>query len=168
MEQVDTERSWLAVYTKPRNEKKVDQRLHNAGLECYCPVQKVLRQWSDRKKLISQPLFTSYVFVRVSESERLKVLKVSGVVRFVFWLGKPAIIPDHEIFDIKQFLEEYSTIKVNMFLNPGDLVLVNAGPLKNYRGIVVDTKRSSAILSLDSIGFQLMAEVNKNRISIDN
>ena len=87
------EKKWYAVYTKPRWEKKIDSVLARKGIESWCPLQKVQRQWSDRKKTIEEPLFKSYVFVHVDEQERVKVLMTDGVLNYVFYLGKPAAIP---------------------------------------------------------------------------
>jgi len=87
-------KSWYAVHTRPRWEKKVAGQLAKKRLEYYCPLNKVQRQWSDRKKIILEPLFTSYVFVRLSETEHLPVLQTDGVLSFVYWLKKPAVIQD--------------------------------------------------------------------------
>src|SRR5687767_5047441 len=101
------EKKWYAVYTKPRREKKVDKLLNEKGMESYCPLQKIQRQWSDRKKIVEEPLFKSYVFVRISDEQQTELRMVNGVVNFVYWMGKPAIIKDKEIEIIKKFLNEY-------------------------------------------------------------
>src|SRR5919206_3366358 len=104
---MNTEKKWYAIYTKPRWEKKVAELLTKKGIENYCPLNKVTRQWCDRKKTVHEPLFTSYVFVYVTQAEHLAVKQTNGFVTFVFWLGKPAVIRDEEIKTIKQFLSEY-------------------------------------------------------------
>ena len=81
--------NWYAVYTKPRNEKKVEEQLLKMGVETFCPKVSVVKQWSDRKKRVSQPLIPSYVFLKIKEQERDLVFSVSGVVRYLFFLGKP-------------------------------------------------------------------------------
>ena len=88
---------WLAVYTKPRWEKRVNQLLHEKGVESYCPLNKVRRKWSDRIKTIEEPLFKSYVFVKVNEPDRTSVRMTNGVINFVYWNGKPAVIKEKEI-----------------------------------------------------------------------
>src|SRR6218665_2017808 len=93
--------NWYVVYTKPKWEKKVADKLKQAGIECYCPLITQVKQWSDRKKKIEVPLFNSYVFVQLADSERNSVFQVAGVVRYLFWLGKPAIVKDQEIEIIK-------------------------------------------------------------------
>src|SRR5947209_8228556 len=101
------EKQWFAIYTKPRWEKKVNAKLLEKGVESWCPVQKKESQWSDRRKIIDDPLFKSYVFVHLtSEDERLKVLNTDGVLQFVHYLKKPAVIRDEEIELIRSYLLE--------------------------------------------------------------
>ena len=95
------EKKWYAVYTKPRWEKKIDTALIKKGVESWCPLQKVEKQWSDRKKIIEDPLFKSYVFVRIDGTERTKVLMTDGLLNFVYYLGKPAVIKNEEVEIIK-------------------------------------------------------------------
>ena len=96
---------WYVIYTQPRNEKKVAERLENIGITAYCPLVTQIRQWSDRKKKVQVPLINSYVFVNVSEKEREQVFQVSGIVRFLFWLGKPAVVRDEEILALQESLK---------------------------------------------------------------
>src|SRR5688500_1387135 len=107
--------SWYAVYTKPRWEKKVAAALEKRQIESYCPLNLVARQWSDRRKVVQEPLFSSYVFVRVPDSKRQLVRETEGIINFVYWLGKPALIPDHEIELIKRFLRHYKDISLEKF-----------------------------------------------------
>jgi len=97
---------WYAAYTKPRCEKKADRLLQLKQIQSWCPVQKIQRQWSDRKKIIEEPLFKSYVFVHISEEEKTEVLKTDGIIQFIYYLGKPAIIRESEIELIKCYLLE--------------------------------------------------------------
>src|SRR5687768_17707519 len=112
---------WFAIYTRPRWEKKVHGLLSQKGIESYCPLNKVRRKWSDRIKLVEEPLFKSYVFVKVEESGRTSVRMTDGVINFVYWDGKPAVVKDKEIEAIKLFLEEYENVSlVKMDLKPND------------------------------------------------
>ena len=103
-------KKWYAVYTKPRWEKKIHKLFSEKGLESYCPLNKIRRKWSDRIKIVEEPLFTSYVFVKVDEEEKTKVRTTNGVLNFVYWQGKPAIIKEKEIEVIKKFLHEYENV----------------------------------------------------------
>ena len=100
----DLSRKWLAVYTRPRWEKKVNRLLTEKGLESYCPLNKVRRKWSDRMKVVEEPLFKSYVFVKVDNNDRIAVRMTNGAINFVYWDGKPAVIKEKEITAIKRFL----------------------------------------------------------------
>jgi transcription antitermination factor NusG len=101
---MDTNKKWYAVYTRPRWEKKVADLLVRKHIDNYCPLNKVVRQWADRKKLVLEPLFTSYVFVHTTPQEHLAIKQTDGILNFVFWLGQPAVIRDEEIDTIKLFL----------------------------------------------------------------
>src|SRR5258706_14203062 len=104
-------KKWYAVYTRPRWEKKVYSLMIEKGMEAYCPLNKVHKKWSDRVKWVEEPLFKSYVFVKVREEEQTRVRMVSGVVNFIYWLGKPAIVKDKEIEIIRKFLNDHSEVQ---------------------------------------------------------
>ena len=107
-----TTKKWYAVYTRPKWEKKVSQQLAAKKIEAYCPFNKVHKQWSDRKKLVEEPLFNSYVFVHATTNEHLQIKQADGIINFVHWLGNPAVIRDEEIDAIKNFLGEYNNVKL--------------------------------------------------------
>lgn len=147
---------WLAVYTKPKNERKVFDRLQHAGFEVYLPLHKVVRQWSDRKKKILVPLISSYVFVKTDEKNRLEVLKDFGVLNFVFWLGKPAIIKDNEIERIKYFLGEANNHEIIIEqLEIGELAKINAGQFKDEIVTIIGSKTKEYFVILQSLGIRL-------------
>ena len=95
---------WHVLYTKPRNEKKVAERLTAAGYTVYCPLQKVRRQWSDRVKVVEEPLFKGYLFINIEEKTRDEVFSLPGTVRYLFWLRRPAVVRDSEIHTIQKWL----------------------------------------------------------------
>ncbi|NJN26303.1 MAG: UpxY family transcription antiterminator [Cyclobacteriaceae bacterium] len=134
---VSTQRQWLVLYTKPRNEKKVTERLTEKGFEMYCPLIRTLRQWSDRKKKVQLPMFPGYIFAHVTELERAQILMDQGVLNFVYWLGRPAIIRDKEMEAIRQIAESGEDIKVESAgLEKGQLVEIPIGPFKGMTGII--------------------------------
>src|ERR1700744_5000576 len=134
-------KNWYVVYTKPRWEKKVARQLEQKGIEHYCPLVRVERQWSDRKKIVMEPLFSSYVFVRVEEQDSLQIKKVDGYLNFVYWLKKPAVIRNEEIEAIRQFLNEHRRIHVEKSkVNLEDSVRIISGPLMEREGKVVEVK----------------------------
>jgi transcription antitermination factor NusG len=165
MEQV--EKTWYAVYTKPRWEKKVAALLLEAGIENYCPINKVTRQWSDRKKVVLEPVFKGYVFVKVEEAKKWEVRSISGVLNFVYWLGKPAVIRDEEIDVIRKFLNEFNDVQVeSKGLVVNSEVRIKQGVLMNYHGVVVEVIGSRAVVKIDSLDLQLSAHFDKKNLEI--
>lgn len=163
----DNSRYWYAVHTRPRWEKKVASLLQERGFENYCPLNKVVRQWSDRKKTILEPLFKGYVFVQVEEAAKWELLTINGIVNYVHWLGKPARIRDSEIDTIRRFLNEFEDVEVtenNMAVNK--TVQVKQGVLMNYRGIVLELHGSKAKVRIESMGIQLSAYFDKKNLEL--
>lgn len=153
---------WYALYTKSRNEKKVADQLEKKGVIVYCPLQEEVRQWSDRKKRIKVPVFRSYVFVHLNDyqEESLHVLETQGAVRFVWWQGKPGVVRDNEIEEIKRFLEDYKGAEISTTdYRPGERIKIAGGPLKEKEGVIVDIQNKKAILSIESLGVNLVAQL---------
>ncbi|MFL9831920.1 UpxY family transcription antiterminator [Flavobacterium sp. ST-87] len=145
--------NWYVVYTKPKWEKKVAEQLTQKGIECYCPLMTQVRQWTDRKKKVEVPLFNSYVFVHLDEADRNLVFQVTGVVRYLFWLGKPAVVLDQEINTIKEWLGASDQYEVSLTpLQVGDRIKVASGPFKSQSAIVQEVGKSHYMLILESIG----------------
>jgi transcription antitermination factor NusG len=160
-------RKWLAVYTRPRWEKKVNQLLTEKGLESYCPLNKVRRKWSDRVKLVEEPLFKSYVFVKVSDEDRTAVRMTSGAINFVYWQGKPAVIKEKEILAIKRFLDEYENVEARSSadLKVNQRVRITNGSLMDQEGKVMDLHRKTARVAIDSLGYILVAHIDRSKLT---
>lgn len=155
---------WYALYTKSRNEKRVAERLMQKGIEIYFPLQEEVHQWSDRRKKLKVPVFRSYIFVNLKnyKTDSVPVLETPGAVRFLWWLGKPGIIRNVEIENIKKFLRQYEHAEVNLEYKVGEKVSITAGPLKERRGTIIDIQNNKAILFIDSIGISLTANLSVN------
>ena len=153
-----TEPRWYAAYTKPRNEKKAYERLMAAGIETYLPLQHRLKQWSDRKKMVEEPLFRSYIFVRIIQKDYFNVLNTLGIVRFITFEGKAVPIPDDQINLIKQLLEQNVEIEaVDESLEPGTRVEVKFGSLIGLIGELIEHKgQRKVIVRLDHISHSLL------------
>jgi len=146
---------WYVLYTNPKAEKKVAEQLNKIGIETYCPLVTKIQQWSDRKKKIEVPLFSSYVFVNIEEHKRDVVFAVRGVVRYLFWLGKPGIVLNEEILEIQKMLRQNPIdVEVSNLL-PGSSLLIAEGPFKNQSGIVEEVTKNNIRLVLKSIGVVL-------------
>lgn len=160
-----TKKQWYALYTRPRWEKKVADLLDKKKVEVYCPLNKVQKQWADRRKVVLEPLFSSYVFVYVSEQEHLSIRQTDGVVNFVYWLNKPAVIRNEEIDTIKKFLNEYDDVSVERTqVNLNDRVRIINGPLMMWEGHVVEIRTNTVKITLPSLGQTLVAEIRKDNL----
>jgi transcriptional antiterminator RfaH len=145
--------NWYVVYTKPKWEKKIAEKLNEIGIECYCPIITQIKQWSDRKKKVEVPLFNSYVFVKLLDSDRNSVFQISGVVRYLFWLGKPAIVRDEEINIIKKSLASPNLSEVSVTaIQVGDRIKLESGAFSNQDAIVKEVSNTHYILVLESLG----------------
>jgi transcription antitermination factor NusG len=129
---------WLVVYTNPRAEKKVAERIEKLGVEVFCPLYTEVRQWSDRKKKVELPLIPSVVFVRMNPKEESKLYTVSGFVRFLKIKGDLAVVKDHEIENLKIICREWNgeliESEIDEDFSPGVIVKVVKGPFKGAIG----------------------------------
>ncbi len=157
---------WYAAYTKPRNEKKVYSRLVEKGIETFLPLQKILKQWSDRKKMVEEPLFRSYIFVHIPLSRYYDVLNTSGVVRYVTFEGKAVPIPEKQIEQVKQLLLQDIEIEaLEGYIEPGTRVEVRFGTLKGITGELVEhTGKKKVIVRIDHISHSLLVTLPKDYI----
>jgi transcription antitermination factor NusG len=164
---METNTWWHAVYTKPRWEKKVAALLEARGIEYYCPLNKVVKQWSDRKKTVLEPLFKCYVFVQVREDKKWELLKIAGILNYVTWLGKPAKIKESEIDIIRKFLKEFESVQVvEDTLEINARVKVKQGALMNYQGILLQLSGNRASVKIESMGLQLTTLIDKKNLEI--
>ncbi len=151
---------WFVLYVQSRKEKKVAEMLQEMRIEVYCPIVKEIRQWSDRKKTVENPLFKSYVFVRLHDKDRQVVFGVPGVVRYLFWLGRPAIVRDEEIYTIKKWLEEDEVEEITLSkLIPGDELHIKNGILKNQKAVIQEVGKTRIRLVLSGLGIVVNAKI---------
>lgn len=147
--------NWYVLYTKPRYEKKVTARLTELGMEAYCPMLSTKHQWSDRKKIVSTPLISSCIFIHSNENERGNVFQVPGAVRYLFWLGLPAIVKNTEIEVMQLWLQgEIMDAKVEK-LQTGDKYHVKEGLFKGKEGIVQEVTKNRLQLILTELGMKI-------------
>ena len=143
---------WFVLYTKPQFEIKVAEALQKIGVRAYCPVYTQLKQYSDRKKKVTKPLLRSYVLVKIEDKDRDQVFEITGVVRYVFWLGKPAIVREDEIVLMENNLSGiYESISVST-LEKGAAYTIPGGPFKGLSGKVVHLDHNKMQLELPSLG----------------
>lgn len=159
-------KSWYAVYTKPRWEKKVSSLLAEKGIEAYCPLSRIRKKWSDRVKWVEEPVFKSYVFVHIDmDTAEPEVRITNGVLNFVYWVGKPARIKPVEIDRIRRFLNEYENVTVEALdLRPNDAVVITAGVLMEKEGKVLKRSGNTVTIEIASLGYRLVATVDRRHV----
>lgn len=160
---------WYALYTKPRNEKKLTRLLLEKGIGAYCPLQETLKQWSDRKKKVKEPLIRSYVFVQLAdyEKESIAVLETEGAVRFLWWLNKPAVVKDEEISHLKALLEEPGeeyAVESLANLEPGDRVKIVQGLWQENEGYLLRKEEKRVVLLIESLETVITVKVSGQQV----
>jgi transcription antitermination factor NusG len=162
---------WYAVYVKSRTEKKVHLELTYQQIEVYLPLQKRMRKWSDRKKLVDFPLIPGYLFVHITRHDYDLVLQTNGVVAYVRFDGTAAIIPDGQIDMIKRLLRQHEhKIEVSFKdFSTGDAVEVIAGPLMGVKGVLTQMKgKNKVAVQLEKLNLALTVEVPIDEIKKTN
>ena len=180
---VERQRYWHAVFTASRAEKKVRERFEEEGVECFLPVQTVVRQWTHRKARVVVPVIAGMIFVRVEKREQITVLETRGVVSFLRLRGEkePAVIPDKQMADFRflldfseeavemvneeiavgfRFLLDFSEEAVEMVneeIAVGDMIQVVKGPLKGLEGELVKFRGTTKVaVRIDMLGCALV------------
>jgi transcription antitermination factor NusG len=160
--------NWHAAYTHARHEKKVAQQLEERGIEHFLPLYRSLRQWKDRRKELELVLFPGYLFVRVATPERLRVLQLSGIVRFVQFNRQPVVLPATDIDALRSGLSEGLEAQHHPYLTVGRRVRVVHGPLAGARGILVRVKTNwRIVISIDAIMRSVAIEVDEGDVVPD-
>ncbi len=149
-------KNWYILIVKPKYEIKIATKLTALNLEVYCPLVEEIRIWSDRKKKVNAPLFKSYVFVRLTEKERQSVFVAPGVVRYLFWLGKSAIVRDEEMDTLQKWLsnENVEDVTLTKFI-PGEKLTIKNGILKDKNVIVQEVGKTRVRLVIQGLGVVL-------------
>jgi transcription antitermination factor NusG len=152
---------WYAAYTYPRHEKRVAEHLSGRSVEHFLPLSTYLSRWKDRQKLIQQPLFPSYIFVRLDLKDRLQVLGVPGIVNLVSFHGLPEPLPEGDIDALRAGLSQTRDIQRHAYINAGRRVRIVRGPLAGFTGIVRRIKGNfRVILSVELIRRSFVVDVD--------
>ena len=156
---------WFVIYTKSRSEKLAAAELRQRGIDVYCPVRKVKRKWSDRMKLVEEPLFNSYCFVHLEEKERHLVYGVPGVVGYLFWLKKPAVVKQKEIDIIKNMLNDFDHDSISLIdFKQADRLRITSGAFTGREGEVISSQGKSVIIRVESLQICISIDASKNKI----
>ncbi|MDB5121308.1 MAG: hypothetical protein JWN56_2526 [Sphingobacteriales bacterium] len=158
MEPATGNNNWYILYTFPNLEKKICKELTKKRIESYLPLQKVIRQRSDRKKELQIPMFPNYVFINTTEKDRFKLLDIGGILKYITFDGKPAMVSNEEISHIKKF--EETSFEVETHLVQGDQVLIVDGPFTGLKGKLFYKKGKERVgIHLNSINHSISVEV---------
>jgi len=157
---MNNEKSWFALYTKPRSEFKAREQLAGLGVEHYLPTFTTMKQWSDRRKKITEPLIRGYIFIHANENQRLASVEQPSIVRCIFDGGHPAYIPDWQIDNIKKLLTHQSELIVYNGIVPGTKVKIKNGPFDGVVGIVTNNEKGKTIsISIDLLNRSVITRV---------
>jgi transcription antitermination factor NusG len=161
---------WYAVYTRPHHERKVCRNLEEIRIDAYLPLCTTLRQWSDRKKKVSVPLFSCYVFVHINPKDYFRVLGIPGIIRYVSFEGKAAAIPEKQIKLLKNILEQdIESEEVFDSFYKGAQVQIMAGPLTGITGELVSfLGKKRIVISIPELNKSIVLSVPVSYLKIMN
>jgi transcription antitermination factor NusG len=159
---------WFALQTRYRFEKKVAAQLASKGMEVFLPLRKENREWSDRKKLVTVPLFPGYAFVRAARSValRLLVLQTAGVMGFVSFAGTAAVVPQKQIEDLQLLLAGDVPFSLYPFLHSGQRVRIRGGCLNGVEGLLMQRDKGKLVISIESIQRSLAIEIQGYEVDL--
>ncbi len=161
------EMKWHAVYTKPNCERKVAEILTRRKIVNYCPLNRVSRPGSESKKVYEVPLFSSYVFVKVSEIQHPQLRQVDGIINFLYWMGRPVSIKESEIDKIRHFLDEHINVKVEKTgVGINDTLSIVSGSFMEQDRDVITKKNKKAAIGLPSLGYKIVGEFEISNVSV--
>lgn len=151
---------WYAFYTFPRAEKKVSEKLVKHGIEHYLPLMKTLKQWSDRKKMVIEPVFKSYIFIKVTPEDIKKVIPIDGILKVISFGNIPQSIPDDQIKFLRLLLESPDEIEISSTLQTGDQVRIIQGPLAGAEGFLSNIGSKNFKINIEIVGHSIAVAVN--------
>ncbi len=161
-------KEWFAVYVKSRSEKKVSKQLDDIGIESFLPLITRIKQWSDRKKKVEEPLFRSYIFVHISLSDYYNVLNVANVVKFVSFEKKPVAVPENQIIAIKKYICDTDLHEIeceDLDLKEGELVRIKTGQMKDLIGRFIEIKgKHRVVINIEAVGQSLPINISRSNI----
>ncbi|RAR47250.1 UpxY family transcription antiterminator [Flavobacterium lacus] len=153
--------NWYALYTKPKKEIKIAQQLEKLGFTVYIPTKIEVKSWSDRKKKVVSPLFSSYVFIQIEDTKRSTVFIIDGIMNYVYWLGKPAVIRAKEIEVMQQELAKPNDDVMILPLVKGECIQIKETAFRGQNAIVEYVSNNKVHLNLPSLGFKLIIKRSK-------
>ena len=151
---------WNVLNVKRKNEITIAGRLTAAGFQVYCPTYTIVKNWSDRKKKVIKPLIGTYIFIKINEKDRAKVFEIPGVLKYLFYLGVPAKVPNKEIKILEDFLKEGASMPLIETIKIGDNHLITDGPFKGKDGVVQEIGKNRLQVVLNELGIKVTLTSN--------
>lgn len=166
MTNIKEDKKWFAIYVKSRNEKKVFKQLEDMGIESFLPLITRLKQWSDRKKKVEEPLFRSYLFVKISLNDYYRVLGISGVVKFVIFEKRPVPVPENQIHAIKAYINDADLHDIDYNdIKEGEMVRIKSGQMKDLIGRFVEIKgKHRIIVDIEVVGKTIPINIARSNV----
>lgn len=159
-------KSWYVLYTKPRHEKKLAERLLSEGWTVYCPLKKVVKQWSDRQKFVEDALFPGFIFIQCRDQDRDQVFEHASAVRYLYWLSRPAEVRAEEIQSIQHWMGEVNHQANNIeCVSVGSKVRLDAGVLMGQSGKLVEYRGGQVTVLLDQLGIQVRFKAHETPLT---
>jgi transcriptional antiterminator RfaH len=158
-----TSKAWYALYTRPKHEFKAAQQLESLGVQHYLPSVKKTRQWSDRKKVITEPLIRGYIFIYADEKERVLSLQENAILRCIFDNGRPAVIPEWQMDNLIKFLDHENEFYMHEGLIPGTRVLIKSGPFSGVTGVIRQSENHHTLsVSIDLLNRSVLTHISRD------
>ena len=166
MTDIKDNKRWFAVYVKSRSEKKVFKLLEDIGIESFLPLITRVKQWSDRKKKVDEPLFRSYLFVNIQLTDYYRVLQIPGVVKFITFEKQPVPVPDNQIIAIKEYINDIDLQNINYEdFKEGELVRIKSGQMKDLIGRFIKINgKHRIIVDIEVVGQSLPINIARSNV----
>ena len=166
MTDIKDNKKWFAVYVKSRSEKKVFKLLEDVGIESFLPLITRVKQWSDRKKKVDEPLFRSYLFVNIQLTDYYRVLQIPGVVKFITFEKQPVHVPDNQIIAIKEYINDIDLQNINYEdFKEGELVRIKSGQMKDLIGRFIKINgKHRIIVDIEVVGQSLPINIARSNV----
>lgn len=159
---------WYALYVRSRAEKKIVTQLEDIGVEVFLPLVTRIKQWSDRRKKVEEPLFKSYVFVHSTMKQHISILEVYGVIKFVTFEHEAVIVPDNQILAIKRYIDNFDEKErelTNSELQVGEMVRITNGPMQGLKGRLQSVKdKRKLIVYIEAVGQYLPITIPRTKV----
>ena len=163
----EKKKSWYVLYTKPRHEKKLAEHLLSQSWTVYCPLKKAVKQWSDRKKVVEEALFPSFIFIQCRDEDRNHVFQNASAVRYLYWLGRPAEVRDEEIQSIRHWMGEVNHQADNIeCISVGSNIRLDAGPLMGQKGTIIEHKGVQVTVLLQQLRIHVRFKLKEMPLSL--